>query len=132
MSPIGQTFRTARPTIVLSPMGPNRRESQLATRLSPMTKTIPAGTWQVSETAGVVSQPGITWALAVSDVDLDGDADLVFADDQCAFPHSGLGGIEASSSWETLSPTHGQGDQSDFSIKPDMWGVASAGRRPRK
>lgn len=39
-------------------------------------------------------QAGITWATAIVDVDLDGDADVLFGDDQCGFPHGGHGGVD--------------------------------------
>lgn len=37
-------------------------------------------------------QPGITWTTASADIDLDGDIDILFGDDQCGFPHSGRPG----------------------------------------
>ncbi len=37
---------------------------------------------------------GITWATAIVDVDLDGDADIVFADDQGAIRPAQLGGVD--------------------------------------
>jgi len=37
---------------------------------------------------------GITWAVSVVDVDLDGDVDIIFADDQGAMPSSLGGGVD--------------------------------------
>ena len=37
-------------------------------------------------------QPGISWVTAMADIDLDGDADILFGDDQCGLPHSTNGG----------------------------------------
>ncbi len=36
----------------------------------------------------------ITWAIALVDLDLDGDLDLLHADDQAALPHGGEGGLD--------------------------------------
>uniref|UniRef100_UPI001177EF1C FG-GAP repeat domain-containing protein n=1 Tax=Candidatus Entotheonella palauensis TaxID=93172 RepID=UPI001177EF1C len=38
--------------------------------------------------------PGISWAIAIVDYDSDGDVDIVSADDQAAYPHALLGGID--------------------------------------
>ena len=58
----------------------------------------------VSATAGIEVTSGfnppadgaatITWAIALVDVDLDGDLDLVHADDQAAVPHFAQGGVD--------------------------------------
>ncbi|WP_266222185.1 FG-GAP repeat domain-containing protein [Paraliomyxa miuraensis] len=37
---------------------------------------------------------GITWAVGMVDLDTDGDLDLVFGDDQCAFPKAAYGGFD--------------------------------------
>jgi len=44
--------------------------------------------------AGLDGSPTITWAIALVDLDLDGDVDLVTADDQGAIPEAALGGMD--------------------------------------
>lgn len=36
----------------------------------------------------------LTWAVSIVDIDLDGDQDIVFADDQAALPNTAQGGID--------------------------------------
>ena len=55
----------------------------------------------VSDTSGIrvleavpAGKPTITWAVAMLDVDTDGDTDLVFADDQCGLLSAFNGGVD--------------------------------------
>ncbi|MEO0425760.1 MAG: CRTAC1 family protein, partial [Pseudomonadota bacterium] len=52
----------------------------------------------IEETRGFTppnpGEPTITWAIALVDIDQDGDVDLVHADDQAAVPLSFLGGVD--------------------------------------
>ena len=59
MSEIGQTFRNARPMIESLETGPKKRLSRLSSRLSPITKTRPSGTVQLSGLGVESAQLGI-------------------------------------------------------------------------
>ena len=58
----------------------------------------------VSETSGILNMvlggtddpqpPTISWAVSMVDIDLDGDVDLVFGDDQAGLPNAGRGGFD--------------------------------------
>ncbi len=58
----------------------------------------------VSSTSGIEDQTGfgkgndgsagITWAVGMVDIDRDGDLDVIFGDDQCAFPKAAYGGFD--------------------------------------
>ncbi|MEM7354110.1 MAG: CRTAC1 family protein, partial [Acidobacteriota bacterium] len=58
----------------------------------------------VSETSGVTDlrgfppgfegSPAVTWAIAMVDYDLDGDVDIVHADDQAGVPRASVGGVD--------------------------------------
>lgn len=43
---------------------------------------------------GLDGSPTITWAVGMVDIDQDGDTDVVFGDDQCAFPETEFGGVD--------------------------------------
>ena len=54
-----------------------------------------------SETSGIRSLAGVpsgvatmTWAVTVADFDLDGDQDILFADDQAGMPNAAQGGVD--------------------------------------
>ncbi len=44
--------------------------------------------------SGFEGAPAVTWAIAMVDFDLDGDVDIVQADDQAGFPRAALGGVD--------------------------------------
>ncbi|MEE9346107.1 MAG: CRTAC1 family protein [Methylococcales bacterium] len=55
----------------------------------------------VSATSGIQNLDGIpegaatlSWAVSIVDIDLDGDQDIVFADDQAAMPNTAQGGVD--------------------------------------
>ena len=55
----------------------------------------------VSATSGILDSDGVplgaatmTWAVAILDLDLDGDQDIVFVDDQAGLPNTTQGGVD--------------------------------------
>ena len=57
--------------------------------------------YDISESSGMQSLAGvpagaatITWAISIVDIDLDGDQDIVLADDQTTFPNTAQGGAD--------------------------------------
>ncbi len=60
----------------------------------------------------------ITWAVALVDIDLDGDTDVVHADDQAAFPAGVLGGIDRG--YVQIFENDGSGQFTNMTYERDM------------
>ena len=73
---------------------------------------------------GLEGSPTITWAIAMVDYDLDGDIDIVQADDQAAIPPEAQGGINRG--YIHIFQNDGAGHFSDVTVeagtnKPGFW-----------
>ena len=82
----------------------------------------------VSETSGVLDlrgfppgfegAPAITWAIAMVDFDLDGDIDIVHADDQGGIPRANLGGLDRG--FIHLLENDGSGHFTDVTVERNL------------
>ncbi len=67
---------------------------------------------------GFEGSPTVTWAIVMVDYDLDGDVDIVQADDQAGFPRVQFGGIDRG--FIHILENDGQGNFTDVTVEAGM------------
>ena len=82
---------------------------------------------------GFEGSPTVTWAIAMVDYDLDGDIDILQADDQAGFPRTEVGGIDRG--FIHVLENDGTGQLTDVTVERNMartgeW-MGAGFRRPR-